>query len=173
MLSGDDFGEKHQPYSIESSEIPAFQSSYAIANADEGSWKVVTQEIVSKLALESKQRIDANPEFEEIERNLREAEENEGVIRLEEMLKKREEANQKTLSEGESAETEEEGESTEVEEAAEAAEVTEVAEVADESAAEEDEITPQLEEATNVLVDLIAFHPIDGTAVTATGVDPR
>jgi len=155
MLSGDDFGEKHQPYSIEGSEIAAFQSSYAIANAGTSRWQVISKGIVEKLAQESKQRIDASSDFAEVYRNLKEAEENAGVIRLAELLRKREEAKVKSADD---EQAEESGD-----------EASETADVPD----EDDEISPQLEEATNVLVDLIAFNPADRTTVRTSGMETR
>jgi carboxyl-terminal processing protease len=155
MLGGDDFGEKHQPYSIEGSEIAAFQSSYAIANAGTGRWKVISKGIVEKLAQESKQRIDASSEFAEVYRNLKDAEENAGVIRLAEMLRKRGEATMKSADD----ENAEEG----------GDKASETADVPD----DDDKISPQLEEATNVLADLIAFNPADRTTVRTSGMETR
>jgi carboxyl-terminal processing protease len=155
MLSGDDFGEKQQPYSIEASEIASFQSSYAIANAGTERWNVISQGIVEKLAQESKQRIDASSDFAEVYRNLKEAEENAGVIRLAEMLKKREEAN--------STSTDDEPSEGDGEDAGETADVADA----------DDEISPQLEEATNVLVDLIAFNNVNRTTMRTSGTETR
>jgi carboxyl-terminal processing protease len=155
MLSGDDFGEKHQPYSISGSEIAPFQSSYAIANAGTDRWSVISKGIVEKLAQESKQRIDASSDFAEVYRSLKENEENAGVIRLAEMLKRREEADDKSDADEPSADAGDD-----------AGETTEVAE-------DDSEISPQLEEATNVLVDLIAMNTVSRTAIRTSGMDTR
>ena len=163
MLGGDDFGEKHQPYSIEASEIASFQSSYAIANAGANRWRVISKEIVEKLAQESKLRVDASSEFAEVYKNLKESEENAGVIRLAEILKKREEAENKEVEDKSAAEQPSENAEVDGEDAVETAEV----------AKDEDVISPQLEEATNVLVDLIAFNTVSRTAVRTGGIDTR
>ncbi len=112
MLSGDDFGEKHQPYSIEGSEIAAFQSSYAIANAGTSRWTVVSKEIVEKLAQESKLRIDASSEFAEVYRDLEEAKEDAGVIRLADLVRRREESRSKSTEDEEPADDEDEASET-------------------------------------------------------------
>jgi hypothetical protein len=163
MLGGDDFGEKHQPYSIEASEIASFQSSYAIANAGANRWRVISKEVVQKLAQESKLRVDASSEFAEVYKNLKESEENAGVIRLAEMLKKREEADNKEAEDKSATEQPSEDAEVDGEDAVETAEVAE----------DEDVISPQLEEATNVLVDLIAFNNVNRTANRTGGIDPR
>ena len=46
---------------------------------------------------------------------------------------------------------------------------SETADVSD----DEDKISPQLDEATNVLVDLIAFNPVDRTTVRTSGIETR
>jgi carboxyl-terminal processing protease len=129
VLSGDDFGEKHQPFSIEGAEIDAFQSSFAIANPESQRWAVIGPEIVEKLATESGQRISANPEFAEVDRKLAEAKKNAGVIKLADLMKRREEEREKSPESEDGEEAEE----------------------------DEDKPSPQLVEATNVLVDLIAL----------------
>jgi carboxyl-terminal processing protease len=142
VYSGDDFGEMHQPYSIEGNQIPPFQSSYAIASPRSASWTVVSDEIVARLAAQSKLRIDASSEFAEIYRKLDESRKNAGVIRLADLEKKREEQREK--------ETSEEPDATETSEA-------------DAEEDEQDEVTPQLAEAINVLVDLIASNQVTRT----------
>jgi carboxyl-terminal processing protease len=142
LLSGDDFGEKHQPFSIEGSTIAAFQGSFANASPKSSRWSVVSDEVVAKLSAESKLRISKNEEFAEVDRKLEEARENGGLIRLADLLKEREEERAK--------EGDDEPESAED---------------------EPEEISPQLAEATNVLVDLIALHPANpATRTTSTGV---
>ena len=98
MLSGDDYGEKFQPFSIESNEIQAFRSSYAIANPAANSWKVVSKEMVEKLALESKRRIDASAEFAEVYQKLEEVRENAGMLRPADLLERRDEEREKSAN---------------------------------------------------------------------------
>jgi carboxyl-terminal processing protease len=147
-LSGDDYGEKYQPFSIEGNAIDAFRSSYAIANPPSNSWAVVNQEMVAKLAGESKRRIDASAEFAEVYEKLAEYRENAGVIRPADLVEQREEEREKSAGSQSSSGTGDP--STDADTADPAA--------ADPEPEGEEEISPQLAEATNVLVDLIAFN---------------
>jgi carboxyl-terminal processing protease len=158
-LSGDDFGEKHQPFSIEGNSINAFRSSYANANPGTNSWAVVNQEMVEKLASESKRRIEASADFAEVYEKLAEYRENAGVIRPADLVEQREEERE-----------EEREKSTDSQSTSSTGDANSDAETADQDAGdqeleEEEEISPQLAEATNVLVDLIAFKsPSQSTA---------
>ena len=147
-LSGDDFGEKHQPFSLEGNSIEAFRSSYAIANPRTNSWKVVNEEMVEKLAGESKRRIEASAAFAEVYEKLAEYRENAGVIRPADLVERREVEREK--SNGSHSTSSDVDPSTETDAVDQAA--------AEREAEDEEEISPQLEEATNVLVDLIAFN---------------
>jgi carboxyl-terminal processing protease len=152
-LSGDDFGEKHQQFSIEGNSINAFRSSYAIANPTTNSWAVVNQEMVEKLASESKRRIEASADFAEVYEKLAEYRENAGVIRPADLVERREEERE-----------EDREKSTDSPTTPSTDDASNDADTADQDAGdqeleeeEEEEISPQLAEATNVLVDLIAF----------------
>jgi len=149
MLSGDDYGEKYQPFSIESNQIQAFRSSYAIANPQANSWKVVSKEMLEKLASESKRRIDASSEFAEVFEKLEEVRENAGMVRPADLVERRDEQREKSKG-SEPATSETDGEATDGEATA--------TDGGDPEADEEEEISPQLAEATNVLVDLIAAN---------------
>ncbi len=142
MLSGDDYGEKYQPFSIEGDEIQAFRSSYAIANPPANSWTVVSREVIERLARESKQRVDASEEFAEVHRKLEEVRANAGVVRPADLLERRDKERDEA-PEGEPTASDAEGEPAGNGDAKTAPE-------------DEEEISPQLAEATNVLVDLIA-----------------
>jgi carboxyl-terminal processing protease len=144
VLSGDDYGEKYQPFSIEGKEIQAFRSSYAIANPRANSWTVVSKETVEELSRESKLRIEASAEFAEVYQKLEEVKENAGVIRPADLIERREEEREKP-KDSDSTEGKLEGEGT-------------GSDAGDQEADDEDEISPQLAEATNVLVDLIAAN---------------
>jgi carboxyl-terminal processing protease len=144
VLSGDDYGEKYQPFSIEGNEIQAFRSSYAIANPPANSWTVVSKETVEKLARESKQRIEASEEFAEIYQKLEEVRQNAGVVRPADLVERRDEKREDSKDGDPTAgDTESEGAATNG---------------VDQEADDAKEISPQLAEATNILVDLIAAN---------------
>ncbi|MBW1843166.1 MAG: carboxy terminal-processing peptidase [Deltaproteobacteria bacterium] len=169
-LSGDDFGEKHQPFSIEGNSINAFRSSYAIANTPTNSWAVVNHEMVEKLASESKRRIDASSDFAEVYEKLAEYRENAGVIRPADLVEQREEEREEELEE-------EREKSTDSQTTSSTDDPNGDAETADQDAGdreleeeEEEEISPQLAEATNVLVDLIAFKSSSQSTAKTRGM---
>jgi len=149
VLSGDDYGEKYQPYSIEGDEIHAFRSSSAIANPRSNAWMVVSKEMVEKLATESKRRIDASEEFAEVYQKLEEVRENAGVVRPADLVERREEEREKP-KDSEPTTDELDGEGTDTDAGDQEAD--------DQEADDAEEISPQLAEATNVLVDLIAAN---------------
>jgi len=132
LLSSDDFGEEHQPYSLLNQETAPFLGNGA--NGRKGSvarWDPLTPQMVATLSKRSQARIESSEEFAKVQEKLRKAEENGGVVRLSDILKENEEAK-----------AEENGSET----------------------AEEDEekSTPQLEEAINVLADLIEVQELQG-----------
>jgi hypothetical protein len=153
MLSGDDYGEKYQPFSIEGNEIQAFRSSYAIANPRSNSWMVVSKEMVEKLALESKRRIEASSEFADVFKKLQEVRENAGVVRPADLVERREEQREKSADDQPSDDP-----SEETSDADAGANADADADADDQELEEVEEISPQLAEATNVLVDLIAAN---------------
>jgi carboxyl-terminal processing protease len=183
VLSGDDYGEKYQPFSIEANEIQAFRSSYAIANPPVNSWTVVSKETVEKLALESKRRIEASSEFAEVYERLEEVRENAGVVRPADLVERRDEKREKSANSHSTVDPAKEttdadtnadegvdadkGAATDTDTGADTGADTDAdtdadtgADTADQELEEAEEISPQLAEATNVLIDLIAANQL-------------
>jgi len=168
MLSGDDYGEKYQPFSIEGNEIQAFRSSYAIANPHANAWTVVSKEMVEKLAQESSKRIEASPEFAKVFERLEEVRENAGMVRPADLVERREEDSEESKD---SEPTEAAGD--EAETATESDDGETATDSDDGEDGDEKKISPQLAEATNVLVDLIAANQSSrSTAKTHTSRNP-
>jgi len=128
LLANGEIGEKTQRYVLENQETAPFLSSYANAVPTVGRWHPVSSEVVEKLAARSAERVKKSEDFEEIREMLKEAEDNDGVVRLEEILKEQEKADSE--SEADAPESEE----------------------------DEDVISPQVQEATNILADLVAMQ---------------
>jgi carboxyl-terminal processing protease len=127
-LSSDDYGEKSQRYSLPTQETTPFLSEDANAKAVALRWNPVQSDLVAVLAKRSRNRVANSEEFEEIREKLAEAEESQGVVRVDELMKRREE------------------------------EATSAGEAQDPAAEEdEDPPTPQLEEAIRILSDLVAL----------------
>jgi carboxyl-terminal processing protease len=126
LLANGDFGEKTQRYVLETQETEPFLSSYANAAPTIGHWRPISTDLVEQLSARSKERVDKSEEFANIRELLKETDDNDGIVRLEEILK-------------EQAKTEGEG-----------------VEVAVET--DEEKITPQVREATNILADLVELQ---------------
>jgi carboxyl-terminal processing protease len=132
LLSSNDFGEEHQPYSLLNQETAPFLGNGANGRKGSGArWRPLTPETVATLSKRSQVRIESSEEFAKVQEKLRKAEENGGVVRLSDILKENEEAKAEENG-SESAET------------------------------DEAKPTPQLEEAINVLADLIEIQQIQG-----------
>ncbi|MHC4422876.1 MAG: S41 family peptidase, partial [Planctomycetota bacterium] len=127
-LSSDDYGEKSQRYSLPPQETTPFLGDDANTTAAALRWDPVQGDLVTLLAERSRSRVASSEEFEEIRERLAEAEESQGVVRVDELMKRREE------------------------------EATGADEVEDPAAEEDEEPpTPQLEEAIRILSDLVAL----------------
>jgi carboxyl-terminal processing protease len=130
-LSSDDYGEKSQRYSLPPQETMPFLGDAANTTAAALRWNPVQSDLVALLAERSRSRIANSEEFEEIREKLAEAEKSQGVVRVDELMKRREE------------------------EAVDADEVQGPA--AEEEEKDEEPPTPQLEEAIRILSDLVAL----------------
>ena len=129
LLAAEDFGEGTQEYALDSRQIAPFLSSYANAIGPEDRYSRVSEAVLEEVARRSKERVERSEEFAKIREQIREVAENNGRVRLSDILK--EQANAKAENGN--------GDAPASEEAA------------------EDELTPQVEEALNVLADLVAL----------------
>lgn len=87
----DDVGEKTLEYALAASTIPSFISQEA--NASPGTpdyWLEVNDPLIQALANHSKVRIQKEPKFQEVLKELAEAEKNKGVVKLADLRKKSE-----------------------------------------------------------------------------------
>ena len=141
LLSGDDFGEKHQRYSLPGEQIEPFLSSYANAVPPSGRWRPVTLEVVRELQKRSSARVASSEAFAEIHAKITEAQKNDGVIHLAEFLKEQE-AHADGDGDGDT-------------DAAGVVGVGAMTQTPGDNGEADDEISPQLEEATEVLRDLV------------------
>jgi carboxyl-terminal processing protease len=137
LLSGDDFGEASQLYSLKNQQVAPFLGSRANGETASAHWRPVSRAVVAELVKRSQERIASSEEFTEVQEKLAKARGNGGVVRLEEVLKERSEAKSKEAQNGADSADTPEGTSTDE--------------------AEEDPPSPQLEEAVRVLIDLVAL----------------
>lgn len=153
LLMTEDFGERTQHYALPSERISPFLTSYANAIGPEDRAGRVGAAALAELAQRSKERVDESEEFEEVRRKIEEAREKAGVVRLADMLKEREEAETLAQSDGEDA--------APVQGATEGPSAN-AGHPNDFAAGEPpEELTPQVEEALNVLKDLVALNRHD------------
>jgi carboxyl-terminal processing protease len=128
LLTEDLVGERTQPHSLQVEGIQAFVSPSANGNGDGTRWKPVNPPLVSELARRSQARVAKNALFKEIEEQIEKRSKDDGVVRLSELLAEQEQ--EKVKNGGEAP-----------------------AQVADRE--EEEAPTPHLDEALNVLADLV------------------
>jgi len=151
LLTIEDFGERTQPYALPSERISPFLTSHANAIGPHDRWSRVGAATLSELAKRSQERVQVSDEFTEVQEKIAEAQEKDGVVHLAELLKEREEAEAVAQSDEESTGEEQGGGSTEAPTAH--AGQPSIGAAEDES----DELSPQVEEALNVLGDLVVL----------------
>jgi len=131
LLTEDLVGERTQPHSLQVEGIEAFVSPKANANGTGESWRPVKAPLVSELARRSQARVSGNEFFKEIEEQVAKRKADDGVVRLSELLAEQE---QEKVKNG--------GATT----------------AATETRPPEEAPTPHLDEALNVLADLVLLN---------------
>jgi len=131
LLTEDLVGERTQPHSLQVEGIEAFVSPKANANGTGESWRPVKAPLVSELARRSQARVSGNEFFKEIEEQVAKRKADDGVVRLSELLAEQE---QEKVKNG--------GATT----------------AATETKPPEEVPTPHLDEALNVLADLVLLN---------------
>ncbi len=133
-----DVGEKTLDYSLAPQKIGAFLSKDANGHNNQEKWAPITPEIVKTLKEKSKARVSKSAKFAEMIKKVDEAKKNEGLIRLAELRKVAKEEKKRTdKKKKKTSKTR--------------------AETGDET--EEELNSPLVEEATQILGDLIAQSP--------------
>jgi carboxyl-terminal processing protease len=90
VLNNEEIGENTLDYSLPPQKISGFLSKDA--NTPEGSahWKEITASILKPLQQKSKERVDKDPKFTEIKKDIEDANKNKGKIKLADLRKKSE-----------------------------------------------------------------------------------
>jgi len=81
----DDYGEKYQPYSLESQQVSPFVAP-SLAGDASPAWVPVTPRLVSELANLSAQRVEKNEEFREMTEEVEEVRERNGIVSVHDIL---------------------------------------------------------------------------------------
>jgi carboxyl-terminal processing protease len=132
VLTEDLVGERTQPHSLKVDGIESFVSAAANSGGDGDHFLPVSNPVVSELARRSQARVSGNEMFREIEEQVAKRKADDGVVRLSELLAEQEQEKAKTG-----------GTEKKPTEAAQA---------------DEDVPTPHLDEALQVLADLVLLE---------------
>jgi carboxyl-terminal processing protease len=139
-----EFGEQYQPYSLPHRAIPPFQSDPAAGVGAPGGFAPVRPDTVQSLAERSRERVTSSERFAEVEKEIAKARENEGVVKVADLLEKKDEVGG------------EPGDET----AALSGDAAMIAPPGTgKKKGEEDEPSAQLEEALQILADLVEASP--------------
>ena len=158
LLATDDLGESHQPFALAGEKIEPLFGSFANAIGPEDVGSQVTGTALAELVRSSSERVAKNHEFEEVREKLAEAKAHEGIIRLADIIKEQHEDSKV----GEPKSSGANGKSDK----------HDAAKNADGKAkkTEAEEHDPQVEEAVEVLADLVALtHRGPGAEAVARG----
>ena len=130
LLTEDLVGERTQPHSLQVAGIEPFVSTAANGDGDGTRWRAVNSPLVTELARRSHERVAKNAMFQEIVVEVQKRAKDDGVVRLSELLAEQEQ--EKVKNGGKQA---------------------------DEVAERDKEVpTPHLEEALNILADLVLLN---------------
>jgi len=150
LLNTDAFGERHKRNSLSAQQIPPFRGDEANGDDEKTQWEPITRPMVAVLAGRSKRRTLENEYFQEIETELADREDDDGVLRLAELIREREEANGRDGSSEDGVTGSGKAGSTDADTAG----------VAVPTDPEEDtDPSPQIREALEILTDMITLSP--------------
>ncbi len=97
IFATEDVGEKYLDYSLNPDVIPTFVSAEANSS---GSWTPVNPTEIEKLRAQSRLRVTASKEFQEIEKEIKELNDRRGLVKLSELRKKDQEQRAKDKKKG-------------------------------------------------------------------------
>lgn len=140
-----DLGEEYQPYSLPARSIDSFAAGGEAGLNSAGGYVAVSAETLEQLRRQSGQRVGASERFAEVREEIEKQRENEGVVKVADLVEK--EKDGEAASAGDPAPLSPEAAMLAPPEPGEAA------------GKEKDEPTPQLEEALQILADLVEASP--------------
>jgi carboxyl-terminal processing protease len=141
LFAREDFGERGQDFALPGQVIDPFISPSANGPAEDH-WTPIAPEILETLSTLSQARIADNPEFAEVREKLEEARASNGVVKIADILKETEEKSADESADGQAPSSGDEGGKDD-------------RDALQDRDTKEDELSPQVEEALNVLSDLI------------------
>ncbi len=144
LLATEDLGERHQPFALSGEQISPLFGSYANAIGPSDTDSQVPPTALAELVRSSSERVSQSEDFDKVIEALAEARARDGVIKLADILKEREEAEAEVT----------EAEAGPIEDGVEVAATGDAAATSGEKG---DELDPQVEEALEVLADLVSI----------------
>jgi carboxyl-terminal processing protease len=133
LLTEDLVGERTQEHSLQVENIGSFVSENANGGRDDQHWKPVNPPLLGELAKRSEARVSENSFFKEIEEQVAKRQADDGIVRLSELLAEQE---QEKAQNGDKP----------------------AGDVAEQESDADEDPKPQLEEALNVLADLVLLN---------------
>ena len=146
LFNSEEFGEGRQTHALPPETIPSFVSAGANGVDRELHWKPVSDSVLAEVARRSRARVADHALFQELEKELARRRADDGVMRLAELLAEREEEQEKSRTAA--ADTNGSGGGMLGSDTASVAV----------SGEENDEPTPQAEEALRILADLVLLN---------------
>jgi carboxyl-terminal processing protease len=140
-----DFGEQYQPYSLPPRAIDRFAADAEAGLNGVGGYVAVSRETLERLRLQSQRRVGASERFAQVLEEIAKQRENQGVVKVADLVEKKEDG-EETASTGDPAPLT--GDPAILAPPEPGA-----------SAKKKDEPTPQLEEALEILGDLVQASP--------------
>lgn len=141
LFASDRFGERASENALPAQSIPPFAGKSA------GGYQPIGGELLAELARRSAARVADDPDFEEIREKIAEREADDGILRLGEIIaERRERRAEEEAEKAEAAEAAQEPESAEAELAQAGA---------DSNTGDDEEPSPQQQEALRILADLV------------------
>jgi carboxyl-terminal processing protease len=138
LLATDDLGERHQPFALAGESIAPLFGSYAAAIGPSDVGSQVAPSVVAELVRSSSERVSKSQDFEQVRAKLAEAKANDGVVRLADIIKEQAVGDEENDKNGNGKDS--------------SAKATKA-----NGTTEEEELNPQVEEALEVLADLVAL----------------
>jgi carboxyl-terminal processing protease len=141
-----DFGEQYQPYSLPPRAIDRFAAEGEAGRSVVGGYAAVSDETIAQLRGRSQARVGESERFAEVEKEIAKQRENEGLVKVADLVEKPEKSD--APSTGDAAPL-----------TGDAAMIAPPPPGAAAEAKKKDEPTPQLEEALEILADLVEGTP--------------
>ncbi|MCH7708614.1 MAG: PDZ domain-containing protein [Myxococcales bacterium] len=103
VLASDDYGEKHQRFSLEAQTTTPFLGTQVNSPLPEIHWNPVNGAIITILAKRSETRVTSSTDFDKVRKRLAKIESGQGKIRVDEIMKRRQEEADEDEEEGSEA----------------------------------------------------------------------